>query len=189
MEGHAKKCAERYCELPKLLNNFTKYQLHALMNINSKQKNKNSWNNCQMNALKLSCNVYNLALWGIQLNNADLGRFQDSDIAGDLDSKSTLGGTLCVFGSHTFVPTSWMCKKQTFVSHSSTKSEIISLDEGLRMGGIPALDHWDLIIDVMHSDSNHKQRDKQARRNPSRCEAFKKQLNSQIKAPVFSGTS
>ena len=32
-----------------------------------------------------------------------LGLFQDSDFAGDLeDSKSTSGGTLCVFGSHTF---------------------------------------------------------------------------------------
>ena len=45
-----------------------------------------------------------------------LGLFQDSDFAGDLeDSKSTSGGTLCVFGSHTFVPISWMCKKQTSV--------------------------------------------------------------------------
>ena len=43
-----------------------------------------------------------------------LGLFQDSDFAGDLEgSKSTSGGTLCVFGSHTFVPISWMCKKQT----------------------------------------------------------------------------
>ena len=34
-----------------------------------------------------------------------LGLFQDSDFAGDLeDSKSTWGGTLCVFGSRTFVP-------------------------------------------------------------------------------------
>ena len=41
-----------------------------------------------------------------------LGLFQDSDAAGDLeDSKSTSGGLLCIFGSHTFVPTSWMCKK------------------------------------------------------------------------------
>ena len=53
-----------------------------------------------------------------------LGLFQDSDFAGDLeDSKSTSGGTLCVFGSHTFVPISWMYKKQTSVSHSSTESE------------------------------------------------------------------
>ena len=57
-----------------------------------------------------------------------LGLFQDSNFAGDLeDSKSTSGGTLCIFGSHTFVPISWMCKKQTAVSHSSTESEIISL--------------------------------------------------------------
>ena len=52
-------------------------------------------------------------------NNAKqcrLGLFQDSDFAGDLeDSTSTSGGTLCIFGSHTFVPISWMCKKQTSV--------------------------------------------------------------------------
>ena len=73
-----------------------------------------------------------------------LGLFQDSDFAGDHeDSKSTSGGALCVFGSHTFVPISWMCKKQTSVSHSSTESEIISVDVGLRLDGIPALDLWD----------------------------------------------
>ena len=72
-----------------------------------------------------------------------LGLFQDSDFAGDLeDSKSTSGGTLCVFGSHTFVPISWMCKKQTSVSHSSTESEIISLDTGLRLDGLPALESF-----------------------------------------------
>ena len=76
-----------------------------------------------------------------------LGLVQDSDFAGDLeDSKSTSGGTLCIFGSHMFVPMSWMCKKQTSVSHSSTESEIISLDAGLRLDGIPALDLWDLIV-------------------------------------------
>ena len=76
-----------------------------------------------------------------------LGLFQDSDFARDLeDSKSTSGGTLSVFGCHTFVPNSWMCKKQTSVSHSSTESEIISLDAGLRLDGIPALDLWDLIV-------------------------------------------
>ena len=70
-----------------------------------------------------------------------LGLLQDSDFAEYLeDSKSTSGGTLCVFGSHTFVPISWMCKKQTSVSNSSTESEIISLDAGLRLDGIPALD-------------------------------------------------
>ena len=84
-----------------------------------------------------------------------LGLFQDSDFAGDLeDSKSTSGGTLCVFGSHTFVPISWMCKKQTAVSHSSTESEIISLDTGLRLDGLPALELWDLIVSIFGNISH-----------------------------------
>ena len=42
-----------------------------------------------------------------------------------------------------------MCKKQTAVSHSSTESEIVSLDTGLRLDGILALDSWDLIVSVL----------------------------------------
>ena len=65
---------------------------------------------------KQYCHVGNTA------KQCRLGLFQDSDFAGDLeDSKSTSGGTLCVFGSHTFVPISWMCKKQTSVSPSSNR--------------------------------------------------------------------
>ena len=98
---------------------------------------------------KQYCHVGNTA------KQCRLGLFQDSDFAGDReDSKSTSGGTLCIFGSHTFVPISWMCKKQTSVSHSSTESEIISLDAGLRLDGIPALDLWDLIVTVLHGNTN-----------------------------------
>ena len=98
---------------------------------------------------KQYCHVGNTA------KQCRLGLFQDSDVAGDLkDSKSTSGGTLCIFGSHTFVLISWMCKKQTSVSHSSTESEIISLDAGLRMDGKPALDLWDLIVTVLHGITN-----------------------------------
>ena len=80
-------------------------------------------------------NTNNICHVGNTAKQCRLGLFQDSDFAGDLeDSKSTSGGTLCVFGSHTFVPISWMCKKQTAVSHRSTESEIISLDTGLRIG-------------------------------------------------------
>ena len=84
-----------------------------------------------------------------------LGLFQDSVFAEDLeDSKSISGGTLCVFGSHTFVPISWTCKKQTSVSHNSTESEIISLDTGLRLDGLPALELWDLIVSVFGNISH-----------------------------------
>ena len=91
-----------------------------------------------------------------------LGLFQDSAFAGDLeDSKSNSGVTLCVFGSHTFVPISWMCKKQTSVSHSSTESENISLDTGLRLDGLPALELWDLIVSVFENISHISDRTEQ----------------------------
>ena len=98
---------------------------------------------------KQYCHVGNTA------KQCRLGLFQDSDFAGDLeDSKSSSGGTLCIFGSHTFVPITWMCKKQTSVSHSSTESEIISLDTGLRLDGLPALELWDLIVSVFGNISH-----------------------------------
>ena len=72
------------------------------------------------------------------------------------DYRTTSGGKLCVFGSHTFVPISWMCKKQTSVSRSSTESEIISLDAGLRLDGILVLPSWNLIVSVLgNTTKNH----------------------------------
>ena len=99
---------------------------------------------------KQYCYVGNTAKQG------KLGLFQDSDIAGDLeDSKSTSCGTLCIFWkSYICVPIRWICKKQTSVSHSSTESEIISLDTGLRLDGLPALELWDLIVSVFGNISH-----------------------------------
>ena len=95
-------------------------------------------------------NTNNIVMWVITAMQSRLRPFQDSDFAGDLENpKSTSGGTLCIFGSHAFVAVSWMCKKQTAVSHSSTESEIISLDTGLRLDGLPALELWDLIVSVL----------------------------------------
>ena len=56
-----------------------------------------------------------------------------------------------------------MCKKQTSVSHSSTESEIISLDTGLRQDGLPALDLWDLIVSVFGNISHVSDRTGQPR--------------------------
>ena len=131
MAGHAMKCVERYCELA----NKTTQQLYKVSTpcIDDQQY----------------CHVGNTA------KQCRLGLFQDSDFAGDLeDSKSTSGGTLCFFGSHTFVPISLMSKKQTAVSHSSTESEIISLDTGLRLHGLLALELWDLIVSVFGNISH-----------------------------------
>ena len=61
---------------------------------------------------------------------------------------------LCIFGSRTFVSISWMCKKQTSVSHSSTESEIMSLDAGKSMDGLLALDLRDTVIEVLRWNDN-----------------------------------
>ena len=84
---------------------------------------------------------------GNHIEDCKLGLFQDALFAGDLlDSKSTSGGLLCVLGSHTFVPISWMCQRQTAVSHSSADYEIISLDAGLRRDGLPALQLGECVL-------------------------------------------
>ena len=80
--------------------------------------------------------------------------FSDASFAGDLrDSKPTSGGILCLVGPNTFVPVSWICKKQGAVSHSTAEAEVISLDAGVRLEGLPALSLWSLVIDVFEPTS------------------------------------
>ena len=201
MEGHAKKCVERYCELANKPtqqlykvstpciddHHFKEEELKSvgelstecsqivlkclylarigrpdiLWSVNKLARSITKWTNaCDKRLSRLisyihhTCDYKQYCHVGNTAKQCRLGLFQDSDLARDLeDSKSTSRGKLCVFGSHTFVPNSWMCKKQTSVSHSSTESEIMSLDAGLRLDGIPALDLWDLIVAVLHGKS------------------------------------
>ena len=81
-----------------------------------------------------TCEYRQYCLVGNTAKQCRLGLFQDSDFA--VRTHIPLVDEHCFFGSHTCVPISWMCKKQTSVSHSSTESEIISLDAGLRLDGI-----------------------------------------------------
>ena len=99
--------------------------------------------------------------------------------------KIDLKVNLRIFGSHTFVPKSWMCMKQTSVSLSSTVSEIISLDAGLRMDGIPALDLWDLVFEVSHSSSNQPQKSKEnVQGNLLHDRPSRKQTKNPVKTPI-----
>ena len=94
-------------------------------------------------------------MWETLQNKAAWDCFKTPILQEILRTRNLVQVEHCVFfGSHTFVPIGWICKKQTSVSHSSTESEIISLDAGLRMDGIPALDLWDLIVTVLHGDTN-----------------------------------
>ena len=88
----------------------------------------------------------NIAMWETLHNIAGWDYIKIRTLPGILKIQNRLRAEICLFGSHSFDPISWMCKKQTSVSHSSTESEVISFDAGLRMDGIPALDLWDLVI-------------------------------------------
>ena len=45
------------------------------------------------------------------------------------------------------MPLGHRSKRQTAVSHSSTESEIVSADHGLKCIGLPALDLWEILLD------------------------------------------
>ena len=135
---------------------------------------------------KQNCHVGNTA------NQCKLGLFQDSDFAGDLeDSTSTSGGILCIFGSHTFVSTRTMCKKQTSDSHSSTESEIMFLDASLRMNDIPALALWNLVIEVFLCSpiQSNKTKDSLAQVDLLRRNTSSKRTKNQTNVPTTHDSS
>ena len=189
MEGHAKKCVERYCELA----NKTTQQLHRVStpciddhhfkeeevksvgelskvcsqivlkccklarigrrdipwSLNKFARSIRKWTKaCDKCLNRLISKIHHKCEYK-QYCYAGRDCFKTPILREILRTQNTSGGTLCAMGIHTFVPISWMWKKQTAVSHSSTESEIISLDAGLRLDGIPALDLWDLIVLVL----------------------------------------
>ena len=169
MEGHAKKCVERFCELANKStqqlyivstpciddHHFKEEEMKSIgelsqvcsqiilkclylarigrpdipWSVNKLARSITKWTKaCDKRLNRLisyihhACEYRQYCHVGHTAKQCRLGLVQDSDFAGDLeDSKSTSGGTLCVFGSHTFVPISWMCKKQTAVSNSSNR--------------------------------------------------------------------
>ena len=182
MEGHAKKCVERHCELA----NKTTQQLYKistpclydhhfkeeelksvgelskvctqtapkclylarigppdiLWSVNKLAPSIMKWTKaCDKRLSRLISYIHHTSDYkqychvGNTAKQCGLGLFQDSDFAWDLDDSKS---TLCIFGSHTLVPISSMCKKQTTVSHSSTE---------------PTLDLWDLIVAILHGNT------------------------------------
>ena len=94
-------------------------------------------------------NTNNIVMWVILPNNADWACFKTVTLQETLKIQNPLLEEHCAFLEviHLF-QISWMCKKQTAVTHSSTESEIISLDTGLRLDGLLALELWDLIVSL-----------------------------------------
>ena len=220
MEGHAKKCVERYCELANKSiqqlykgstpciddHDFKEEEMKSvgelsqvcsqivlkclyvarigrpdiLWSVNKLARSITKWTKaCDKRLNRLisyihhTCECRQYCHVGNTAKQCRLGLFQDSDFAGDLeDSKSISEGTLCIFGSHTFVPISWMCKK-----HSLTESEIISLDTGLRLDGLHALELWDLIVSVFGSVSHVSDRSGQPDNDVHKHHRSQKRIN------------
>ena len=116
-----------------------------LWSVNKLARSITKWTQaCDRRLARFISNIHFTSDYRQYCQHCRLRLFQDSDSAGDLeDSKSTSGGVLCIFGSRTFVPNSWMCKKQTSVSHSFGE------EAGLRLDGLLALNLWDLVIEVL----------------------------------------
>ena len=93
----------------------------------------------------------------MMLNNAGWDYFKTPILREILRTQNPLLDEHYAFsGSRTLVPKSSMCQKQTSVWHSPTKSEITSLDSGLRLDGIPALDLCDLIVAVLGNTNQNQ---------------------------------
>ena len=76
-----------------------------------------------------------------------LDLYVDADFAGDKRTmKSTSGHVLALSGPNTYVPLSAGSTKQKCVSHSTSESEIVAADSGLRKEGLPALQMWDVLF-------------------------------------------
>ena len=73
-------------------------------------------------------------MWRMRLNIIYWVYFKIQILQEILKTQNQHRAEFCAFSEvEHFVPISWLCKKQTSVSHSSTESEIISLDVGLRV--------------------------------------------------------
>ena len=73
--------------------------------------------------------------------------FADADFAGcPYTARSTTGGFLSLWGSHTRFPIAAVCRRQQCTSHSTPEAEIVAADTALRTIGIPALELWSIVL-------------------------------------------
>jgi len=77
----------------------------------------------------------------------ELVLFADADFAGDRDDvKSCSGGLLVLSGPQTWFPLSWVSKKQTAVSRSTTEAELVSMAYSVYNEALPMLTLWEWLL-------------------------------------------
>ena len=77
----------------------------------------------------------------------ELSLYVDADFSGEHEhTKSTNGGLLALTGAATFFPISWISKRQTSTSRSTTEAEVISLAFGVFNEALPTLSLWEKLL-------------------------------------------
>ena len=121
--------------------------------VNALARNVTKWTVADDKRLhKLMCYIEHTKDWVLKCHVGDfpehirLKEFVDASFAGDLtDSKPTSATMHCLIGPRTFVPLTWMCKKQGCVSHSSTEAELVALEMAVRMEVLTGLQLWEQV--------------------------------------------
>ena len=104
-------------------------------------------------------NFNSVVMWVILSNNADWDCFKILTSREILRIQNLLRVEHCAFLEVIHLFQKVGCVRNRLQFHtSSTESEIISLDAGLRLDGVPALDLWDLIVAVLgNTNQNRKE--------------------------------
>ena len=75
------------------------------------------------------------------------------------DSVSTGGALMALYGPNAFVPITAICKRQRRAAHSSTESDMIILETGLRWEVFPYMLLWDVVLHVFAPQSQSSSSD------------------------------
>ena len=105
----------------------------------------------------------NIVMWETLQNNADWDCFKTPILQEILRIQNLHQVEHCAFLEAIRLFQSVGCVRNKLQFRNSTESEIISLDAGLRMDCIPALDLWDLIVTILHGNTHQ---DDQVRGDP-----------------------
>ena len=91
---------------------------------------------------------------GDPIEDCILAACSDASYADALqDAKSTSGAVIVLLGPRTFVPLTWLCKKQGAISRSSTEAETLALDMMMRLEAIPIQSLFDQILEALYPES------------------------------------
>ena len=139
-------------------------RFELLWPICSSARNVSKWTRaCDKRLHRLMCYIHHTPEHSLESYVGDNAEdchpvlFSDADFAGDIiQAKSTSGLYLAIVGPNTFAPVTASCKKQTCVSHSSTESEIVAAEQGIRCEGLQVLAFWELVTELLGSKADQK---------------------------------